>query len=115
MNPLVSIVIPAYNASKFIEETIESVKRQKYQNWELIVVNDGSKDNTEDIVSKYVLNDSRIRLINTKNNGVSQARNRGIFETSGQYVAFLDADDVWLPENLLVKIQKLEERAAWPN
>jgi glycosyltransferase involved in cell wall biosynthesis len=113
-NPLVSIVIPAYNAEKYIAETINSVIYQTYPNWELIIVIDGAKDGTEDVIKTF-LGDTRIRYISKKNTGVSDTRNVGIKQTKGRYIAFLDADDVWMPENLELKIQILEtnKNTAW--
>jgi glycosyltransferase involved in cell wall biosynthesis len=101
--PLVSIIVPAYNADKYITETIDSVIAQTFTNWELILVNDGSTDNTLKIVENYSLNDKRISFISKPNTGVSDTRNEGITKAKGEYVAFLDADDVWLPNNLAKK------------
>lgn len=98
---LVSIITPAYNAEKYIAETIESVLNQTYQNWEMIIVNDCSKDNTEKIVQSYILKDKRIRLISLENNGgVAVARNVAIKNAKGRYIAFLDSDDIWKKEKL---------------
>ncbi len=90
-NPIVSVITPAYNAEKYIKETIESVLGQTYKNWELIVVNDGSTDSTEEIIKSF--DDPRIMLFSQKNSGVSSARNRGIELAKGKYITFLDADD----------------------
>ncbi|MGL4597043.1 MAG: glycosyltransferase family 2 protein [Bacteroidia bacterium] len=106
MNPLVSIVIPAYNAAPWIAETIRSVKQQTYQNWELLIINDGSTDDTVSVVESF-LTDSRISLINQKNSGVSHTRNAGIEKARGQYIALLDADDWWMHENLEKKVRLL--------
>lgn len=96
---LVSIITPAYNAAKFIGEAIESVLAQSYQNWELIIVDDGSKDNTVEIVKSY--NDRRIILHKLeKNSGVAVAMNTAISLAHGTLLAFLDADDVWKPDKL---------------
>lgn len=107
-NPLVSIIIPAYNAEKFIVQTIDSVKAQTYSNWELIIVNDGSKDNTLNIIENYAQADKRISFITKPNSGVSDTRNIGIEKAQGDYIAFLDSDDIWLPMNLEKKISLLE-------
>ncbi|PCJ89757.1 MAG: hypothetical protein COA57_00970 [Flavobacteriales bacterium] len=104
MNPLVSIIIPAYNAEKYIAETIQSVINQTYTNWELIIVNDGSTDNTEKIAQAYVEKDQRIKYIYQENAGVSVARNKGVENSQGDYVAFLDADDIWCRQNLEKKV-----------
>ncbi|MDF0698538.1 glycosyltransferase family A protein [Rhizobium sp. MC63] len=93
--PLVSVVIPAFNASRYIELTLRSVVCQTYQNLEIIVVNDGSTDDTAKMVEQAARADSRIRLLSTSNRGVAAARNTGIRESAGRYVAFLDADDLW--------------------
>ena len=93
-----SIVIPLYNKAEHIKRAIDSVLSQTINNYELIIVNDGSSDGGENHVKKY--NDSRIKLINQKNQGVSVARNKGILESKGNYIAFLDADDEWLPDFL---------------
>lgn len=93
---LVSIITPVYNAEKFIAETIESVLKQTYSNWELILVNDCSKDNSEKIIKKYCKYDERIKLINNKvNSRAAISRNNGIEKAEGRYICFLDADDLW--------------------
>jgi glycosyltransferase involved in cell wall biosynthesis len=96
--PLVSIIMPAYNAEKTIVESIESVLRQTYKNWELIVVNDGSMDSTSAVV--WAINDERVRLIEQENGGVANARNNGINNATGEYIAFLDSDDLWVEDKL---------------
>jgi teichuronic acid biosynthesis glycosyltransferase TuaG len=96
--PLVSIIMPAYNAEKTIVESIESVIRQTYVNWELIIVNDGSKDSTSALV--LAINDERLRLIEQENCGVASARNNGIKNVKGEFIAFLDSDDLWVEEKL---------------
>lgn len=98
--PLVSVVIPAYNAEKFIQDTLESVRSQTYQNIEVIVVDDGSHDQTAAIVETFAQRDSRIRLLRQANAGVSMARNYAIQAARGEYIAPLDADDVWYPQKL---------------
>jgi glycosyltransferase involved in cell wall biosynthesis len=107
--PLISVIIPAYNAEKFIHETLQSVLNQTYTNFEIIVLNDGSTDKTKEIVEKFQLSDSRIKLINKVNTGVSDTRNLGMQKANGKYIALLDADDVWLPDNLEKKISVLEK------
>ncbi|MFK5976789.1 MAG: glycosyltransferase family A protein [Sulfurovum sp.] len=105
LSPLVSIITPAYNAEKYIAEAIESVIDQSYTNWELIIINDGSSDSTEDIIKSF--RDSRIKLINQSNGGVSSARNRGLKIARGEYITFLDADDK-LPQNSIkVRVEYL--------
>jgi len=100
MNNLVSIVIPAYNAEPFIKDTIKSVLNQTYDNWELIVVNDGSIDKTLEIIKSF--NDIRIKIINQTNSGVSVARNNGMNISMGDFIVFLDADDIF-SENFIEK------------
>ena len=96
-----SVILPVYNGAKFIENAIESVFNQTYGDWEMVIVNDGSKDNTSEILDKYN-SDSRIKIIHQENGGVSLARNNGISASSGEYFVFLDADDVWHTNHLEV-------------
>ncbi|MCH4552099.1 glycosyltransferase family 2 protein [Aestuariibaculum lutulentum] len=101
MNTMVSIVTPAYNSEKYIIETIQSVLNQTYQNWEWIIVDDGSTDNTVNIVKEFISKDSRIKLFQLKSNlGPALARNKGIEEAKGDFIAFLDSDDIWKPDKL---------------
>ncbi len=93
----VSVIIPAYNRGWIIKEAIDSVLSQTFDGYELIIVDDGSNDNTAEILDSY---GSKIRLIRQTNQGVSAARNRGIMASSGQLIALLDSDDLWLPEKL---------------
>ena len=109
-NPLISVVIPAYNAGQFLDETLESVLSQTYENWECIIVNDGSTDNTESVAKKWCEKDSRFRLTNKENGGLSSARNWGIKESKAEYIAFLDADDILTPDSLEVRINVLIEQ-----
>ena len=104
---MISVVIPLYNKEKYIKETICKVLNQTYQNFEIIIINDGSKDKGPDIVSE--INDQRVKLFNKENGGVSSARNIGIEKSQFEYIAFLDADDEWLP-NHLEEINKLITR-----
>lgn len=101
---MISVVIPLYNKELYIKDTVRNVLNQTFQDFELIVVNDGSQDQGPEIVKSF--NDSRMRLINKVNGGVSSARNVGIKEAKYEYIAFLDADDEWLP-NHLEEINKL--------
>ncbi len=107
-SPLVSVIIPAFNSERYIEETIASVLTQTYTKFEVIVVDDGSTDGQRDCIYKWCNSDSRIRYIYRPNQGVSAARNTGFNHSRGTYVAFLDADDVWLPDNLSSKVSKFE-------
>lgn len=93
INELVSIIVPVYNSEKRIERCIESIIKQTYQNWELILVNDGSLDNSLKICNDYSNHDSRIKVYSQKNKGVSEARNLGIYHAKGEFVCFVDSDD----------------------
>lgn len=98
-SPLISIIIPAYNPGKLIAETIDSVLNQTYQNFEIIIVDDGSTDNTRQIIESFT--DKRIKLYSQKNSGLpSIPRNKGVSYAQGEFLAFLDHDDVWKPEKL---------------
>ena len=98
--PIVSIIMPAFNAGRYIAEATNSVINQTFYNWELIIVNDGSTDNTRNIADKFTLNDERIILINQQNKRLGAARNAGINAARGQWIAFLDADDIWINNKL---------------
>ena len=108
--PLISVVIPAYNAEQFLDETLESVLSQTYENWECIIVNDGSTDNTESIAKKWCEKDARFRYFYKENSGASDTRNFGIKEARGEYIAFLDADDLYMPNFLKVCLENLVEK-----
>lgn len=105
--PLVSVVIPAYNAASDLPETIESVLRQSFTDFELLIINDGSIDATQEVVQAYAQKDSRIRLISQVNQGVAIARNHGIQESMGAYIAFLDSDDLWTSGKLAAHVDHL--------
>ena len=100
MNLLVSVVVPSYNVAEYLPECIASIQAQTYSNWEVWIVNDGSTDNTAAVAAEFARIDSRIQVINQENGGVSVARNTGLLAARGQCVAFLDGDDMWLPEFL---------------
>ncbi|MCL4283201.1 MAG: glycosyltransferase [Flavobacteriales bacterium] len=108
--PEVSVVIPAYNAASWIREAVDSVLHQSHRDLELIVVNDGSTDATLDLVMG--MDDPRIRPVSQANAGVSAARNRGIAEAKGTFIAFLDADDAMLPRNLEAKLACMKQQGA---
>lgn len=99
--PLVSIIMPAYNAEKYIEEAIESILNQTYSNWELLICDDCSSDRTRAIVKEYKDNNKRIKLFELKeNSGAAKARNTSIEQAKGEYISFLDSDDVWFETKL---------------
>lgn len=109
MNDLVSIIMPSYNTGRFIKETIESVLAQSYPTWELIIVDDCSTDDTDDVVSQY-LADERIRYIkNDTNSGAAVSRNRALREAKGKWIAFLDSDDLWEPDKLQKQISFMRD------
>lgn len=109
LNNLVSIVTPSYNSSHFISETIKSVLSQTYQNWEMIIIDDCSSDNSNEIIEQFIQKDNRIKLILLeKNSGPANARNVGIEYAIGQYIAFLDSDDIWLPFKLEKQIDFMQ-------
>ena len=108
MNELVSIIMPSYNTGKFIQETLDSVFAQTYTNWEIIIVDDCSTDNTDEIVG--AIQDERIRYFkNEKNSGAAISRNRALCEARGKWIAFLDSDDLWHPTKLEKQIRFMEE------
>lgn len=104
--PLISVVIPTFNHEEYIEEAIQSVLEQTYKNYEIIVVDDGSKDNTRNIIRKF---ENNIKYIHQKNQGPSFARNRGLKKASGGLIAFLDADDVWMKEKLDLQYDMIQQ------
>ena len=109
-NALVSVVVPTYNRESTIVRSINSILEQTYQNLECIIVDDGSSDHTKDVVSQ--IEDSRVRYIKlNQNRGPSVARNVGIRESRGDYIAFNDSDDLWLPDKLEIQMAKLEAEA----
>lgn len=108
----VSIITPAYNAARFISQTIESVLNQNYQEWEMLIVDDGSWDTTAEIVEQYAQRDDRIRLIKQKNSGSASARNNALRNAAGRYICFLDADDIWDKDFLSSQISFMKKTDA---
>jgi len=103
---LVSIITPAFNCEKYIGYTIDSVLRQTYKNWEMIIVDDNSKDNTADVINGYLVNDNRIRYYKLdENSGAAVARNKAVEMASGEFLAFLDSDDIWYSNKLSQQIE----------
>ena len=112
---MISIVVPVYNAAAFIRQTMEMVQAQTYTDWELILVDDCSKDPSCEVIESYLKEkpDERIRLIKKeKNEGAALSRNRGIQEAKGRYIAFLDADDVWLAHKLQTQMEFMKKENA---
>ncbi len=115
MDDFISIIVPVYNVEKYIEETLESVRAQTYASWELLLVEDGSSDATAARIEQYMAQtgDKRIRLLKQPCNlGAANARNRGIQEAQGRYIAYLDADDLWMPEKLERELGFMKEKGA---
>ena len=111
--PLLTVIMPSYNAERFIAESIESVLAQTVEDWELIVVDDASSDGTLDIVAEFQRRDSRIRLVaEDANHGPADARNRGLDQARGDLIAFLDSDDVWFPEKTAKQVAVMERHQA---
>lgn len=107
---LVSIITPVYNCSKYISATIESVQKQTYVDWEMILIDDCSPDNSAAIIAEYAKNDKRIRYIKQpQNGGAALARNVGLDAAKGRYIAYLDADDIWLPNKLERQIDFMQK------
>ncbi|MBE5883546.1 MAG: glycosyltransferase family 2 protein [Lachnospiraceae bacterium] len=112
---LVSIIVPVYNVEKYIVETMDCVRRQTHTDWELLLVEDGSPDASAAVIEAYIreTGDGRIRLIRQPANmGAAQARNRGLKEAQGRYIAYLDADDLWVPEKLERELAFMQEKDA---
>lgn len=111
----ISIIVPVYQAEKFIRETMDSVRAQTYKNWELLLVEDCSSDGTADVIREYIREkeEDRIRLIlQPYNQGAARARNRGLQEAKGRYIAYLDADDLWEPQKLEHELRFMKEKDA---
>ena len=112
MQPKISVIMPVYNGERYLRESIESVIGQTFKDFEFIIINDGSKDNSLKIIEEYRLKDNRIKIIEQENSGVIQALNNGIKIAKGEYIARMDADDVSLPERLEKQIFFLEKEKA---
>jgi teichuronic acid biosynthesis glycosyltransferase TuaG len=111
--PIVSIITPAHNAARFLDETIRSVSTQTFSEWEMLVVDDASADTTSDIVTRWSEIDPRIRLIRLAvNQGAALARNRALIEARGRFVAFLDSDDLWKPHKLETQTRFMKDTGA---
>jgi glycosyltransferase involved in cell wall biosynthesis len=113
MMPKVSVIVPCYNQAKYLPVTLESVYLQSLNDWECIIIDDGSPDETKDIAKKWVEKDSRFRYYRKDNGGLSSARNYGIEQAKGKYIQFLDSDDVILPEKLDRQVNQLENSSSY--
>lgn len=109
VGPLISVVVPAYNYAHYLPEALDSVRAQTWSNWECVVVDDGSTDDTPVVCARYAALDPRFRVIRKKNAGLSAARNTGIEAAQGEWVSFLDADDIWCP-GLLAQVVEIIRR-----
>ncbi len=110
---MVSVIMPVYNCSAFVEEAVRSVMAQTHENWELLAIDDGSTDNTYAVVQRLAEEDPRVQAIrNPHNMGVARTRNRGLDMAKGDYVAFLDGDDRWHPEKLRLQLQRMQQAGA---
>ena len=108
-NPLVSVIIPAYNLGLYLQDCLESVPNQTFREWECIVVDDGSEDNTANIVKGYIRKDARFKYVYQQNKGLAGARNSGLLQAQGRYIQFLDADDLIEKEKLNLQVQVLSQ------
>lgn len=113
IDSMVSIIMPSYNTARFIQDSIESVLTQTHTNWELIIVDDCSKDNTDEIVSQYLQDDRIIYLKNEKNSGAAVSRNRALREAKGRWIAFLDSDDLWEPDKLQKQVAFMKDNGYY--
>lgn len=104
---LVSVVIPAYNVEKTITETIKSIQQQTFSDWEIIVINDGSTDRTVEVINS--IEDPRMKIFSYENGGLPVARNRGIVHATGEFITFIDADDLWTPDKLELQLSALQQ------
>ncbi|MCP9493824.1 MAG: glycosyltransferase [Pyrinomonadaceae bacterium MAG19_C2-C3] len=107
--PLISVIIPCYNQAHYLPESVQSVLAQTHADWECIIVNDGSTDNTKEVALALAGGETRIRYIEQSNRGLSGARNKGVAEAKGQYIQFLDADDLITPRKFEIQLQVLSE------
>lgn len=113
MQDKVSIITPSWNSERYIVDTIKSVQNQTYKNWEMIIVDDCSTDNTVDIVENIAKDDPRIKVfMQPTNGGAAKARNKSLKESTGRYVAYLDADDIWKPEKLEKQVAFMKAKSC---
>jgi hypothetical protein len=109
MSKLVSIVMPAWNRQTFLPECIRSIQRQTYKDWELIIVDDGSTDDSQFLYDFYTKQDKRIRVISIEHGGIAKARNEGVRQSKGEYIAVFDSDDVMMPERLEEEVKMMKK------
>lgn len=109
---MVSIILPVFNAERFLSQCLDSILRQTYQEWELIAVDDGSKDGSIEILKSYEKRDNRIHIISKENEGVSIARNVALEQTHGDYIYFVDSDDIVMPEALMILVKSMDSSNA---
>lgn len=109
MSPLVSIIVPTYNSASYIKDALVSIINQTYQNWECIIIDDGSTDQTKEIVEPILISDDRFIYHYQVNQGLSKSRNIGIYLAKGEYIQFLDSDDVLFPEKLSISIEQYQK------
>ena len=113
---MITVVVPLYNKEKSVRATLESVRAQSYKDWECIVVDDGSTDKSREVAEQFMIDDLRFKILTKSNGGVCSARNKGIEEAKGEYIALLDGDDVWDKEYLAEQVKMIEdfpEAAMW--
>ena len=108
--PKVTVVVPAYNVSKYIQEALVSLEKQTFTDFEVLIVDDGSTDDTANVVQKFCQRDSRFKLLQKPNGGLSSARNYGIHHAQGEYIALLDGDDVYHKDKLATHVARLYSR-----
>ena len=112
LNKMVSIIIPCYNQGKFLDEALQSVLNQTYKNWECIIVNDGSTDNSEVIAKSWIIKDARFTYFHKENGGVSSSRNLGIKKAKGGFIQFLDADDILAKDKITISMAAIQEHSV---
>lgn len=112
MEALISVIVPVYNAARYLTDCVQSVQTQTYSNWELILVDDGSTDGSAELCDKLAAGDRRIRVVHKENAGVSAARNDGIYRAKGEYIAFVDADDTVMPDYLETAVDLAQAEQA---
>lgn len=111
-SPLISVIVPCYNQAAFLADAVESIRRQTYTKWECLIINDGSKDRTKEIATAMSIADTRVRVVNQTNTGLAGARNRGLKESGGDFVQFLDADDTIRPMKFEKHLEKIGDSHA---